>query len=171
MHLLRSNGEIRESLSSLFNKLQVDQSFILGSWVPYNLPQIIVYELDPLPNYCIDHPHLRDLLLFRVPLQEHMWGVNAMLCSRENLNVSFNDWTLGAKKITRATPTCFFSTFVIAFGKIFLEYSWKIIEIFFKKFFNFFNKKIILFYYVHVKNSAKKSFKKIWNWFTSLFIT
>jgi hypothetical protein len=86
--MLGPTGEIGESLSSLFNMLQVNQSFIPIFLVFYNLPQTIVYELS---NYCIDHPRLGDLLLFRVPFEEHPWGVNAMSCSKENWNACFND--------------------------------------------------------------------------------
>jgi glucose-6-phosphate-specific signal transduction histidine kinase len=34
----------------------------------------------------------------------------------------------GANEITQATPTYFLTVFVIAFGEIFLEYSWNILE-------------------------------------------
>jgi hypothetical protein len=40
----------------------------------------------------------------------------------------------GANGITQATPTYFLTTFVIAFGEIFLEYFWNIFE---KIFLNF----------------------------------
>jgi hypothetical protein len=43
----------------------------------------------------------------------------------------------GENRITRTTPTCFFTTFVIACGEIFLEYFWNILEKSLKKFQDF----------------------------------
>jgi hypothetical protein len=79
MHLLGLNATNGEHLLSLFNKLCVDKSSLPRHIVPNTLPSTPIYELDPLPEYCIDHPHLGNLLLFKVPMQQHPWGVNAIL--------------------------------------------------------------------------------------------
>jgi hypothetical protein len=85
MHLLRPNGETNESLALIFNMMHAYRSSNPRSKVPYSLLQTsIVYELGPLLEFCIDHPHLKDLLLFSVPFHEHPWGVNVFLCNREN---------------------------------------------------------------------------------------
>jgi hypothetical protein len=44
---------------------------------------------------------------------------------------------LDANGITQATPTCFSIAFVIAFGEIFLKYSWNVFEKVFEKIFKF----------------------------------
>jgi hypothetical protein len=44
------------------------------------------------------------------------------------LRHSYNYHKMGANGTTRATLACFLIVFVIAFGKIFLEYYWNILE-------------------------------------------
>jgi hypothetical protein len=99
MHLLGLNATNGEHLLSLFNKLCVDKSSLPRHIVPNTLPSTPIYELDPLPEYCIDHPHLGNLLLFKVPMQQHPWGVNAILCNKDNQLLQFKDWTLCLYKV------------------------------------------------------------------------
>jgi hypothetical protein len=94
MHLLGVNYDNRQPLSSLFRRLQVGRNYNLGCRnVPYTLPTTTRYKLDPILGYCIDHPYIGDLILFRVLLQEHPWGMNVVLCNGEN-NAHFKNWTL-----------------------------------------------------------------------------
>jgi len=86
MHLLRFNDDNGKTLSSLLGRLQVYISFFLGCNLPFTLPPNTIYELDPPPDYFIDHPYIGDMLLFRVSLQEHPWGVNLVVCTKENYN-------------------------------------------------------------------------------------
>jgi hypothetical protein len=34
----------------------------------------MTYEIKPLLDYCINHPYIGDVLLFKLPLQEPPWG-------------------------------------------------------------------------------------------------
>jgi hypothetical protein len=86
MHLLRFNVDNGETLLSSLGRLQVDISFLLGCNLPFILLPTTIYELDPLPDYFIDHLYIKDLLLFRVSLQEHPWGVNIVVYIKENYN-------------------------------------------------------------------------------------
>ncbi len=86
MHLLRFNADNGETLLSLLGRLQVDLSFLPRCNLLFTLPPTTIYELDPLPDYFIDHPYIGDLLLFKVSLQEHPWGVNLVVCTEENYN-------------------------------------------------------------------------------------
>jgi hypothetical protein len=74
MHLLRVNGDNGETMSSLFGKVRLDKSSIPSYNRLYTNLVIVTYEIKPLLDYCINHPYIGDVLLFRLPLQEHPWG-------------------------------------------------------------------------------------------------
>jgi hypothetical protein len=94
MHLLGPNVESQKHLSSLFKRLCLDQNSIPRTLMPYILPSTAIFELDPLSHYCINHPHLGDLLLYRVSMHVHPWGMNVVLCNKENQKAFIRDWTL-----------------------------------------------------------------------------
>jgi len=66
----------------------------------------------------------------------------------------------GANRITWVTLACILIGFVIAYGEIFLEYSYNILEKIFKKSSNLKKKSSYYFIKVHVENLAKMSFSK-----------
>jgi hypothetical protein len=62
--------------------------------------------LDPLPDYCINHLDIGDLLLFKVSLQEHPWVVNqVVLCNGDNYKAWFANWTFCLHKIEQSMVT------------------------------------------------------------------
>jgi hypothetical protein len=62
--------------------------------------------LDPLPDYCIDHLDIEDLLLFKVSLQEHPWVVNdVVLCNGDNYKAWFTNWTFYLHKVEQNMVT------------------------------------------------------------------
>ncbi len=84
MHLLVPTTNKGENMSSLFGKLYVDRSNSPSFVMPFNFCP--TYEWDPLLDYYIDHPYVGDMLMFKVPVQQHPWGINVLLCSKEVCN-------------------------------------------------------------------------------------
>ncbi len=97
------NADNGVPLSSLFGRLQVGRSYNPRC---RNILSILLattrYKLDPLPHYCIDHLYIGEMLLLKVPLQEHPWGVNVVLCNGENYNAHFKNWTFYLCKIEQS---------------------------------------------------------------------
>jgi hypothetical protein len=81
MHLLGPTIDKGESMSSLFGKLYVDRSNSPFFVVPFSF--CLTYKWDPLLDYYIDRPYVGDMLMFKVPVQQHPWGVNVLLCTTE----------------------------------------------------------------------------------------
>jgi hypothetical protein len=81
MHLLGLTTDKGENMSSLFGKLYADRSNSPSYVVPFNFCP--TYKWDPLPDYYIDRPYVGDMLMFRIPMQQHPWGVNVLLCTKE----------------------------------------------------------------------------------------
>jgi hypothetical protein len=81
MHSLGPITDERENMSSLFGKLYENRSKSPSSIVPFNFCP--TYEWDPLLDYYIDHPYVGDMLMFRIPMQQHPRGVNVLLCTKE----------------------------------------------------------------------------------------
>jgi hypothetical protein len=102
MHLLGVNGDNGETMSSLFRRVQLNKNSIPSSKHPYTNLVIVTYEIKPLLDYCINHPYIGDVLLFKVPLHEHPWGVNTMLCIEENNHAQFKDWTICLHKVEQS---------------------------------------------------------------------
>jgi hypothetical protein len=81
MHLLGPTTDEGENMFSLFGKLYVDKNNSLSFVVPFSF--CLTYEWDPLLDYYIDDPYVGDMLMFRISMQQHPWGVNFLLCTKE----------------------------------------------------------------------------------------
>jgi hypothetical protein len=59
----------------------VDKSNSPSYVVPFNFCS--TYKWDPLLDYYIDHPYVGDMLMFKVLMQQHPWGINVLLCTNK----------------------------------------------------------------------------------------
>jgi hypothetical protein len=57
------------------------------------------FEIEPLPSYCINRPKLGDLLVYKVPLRVHPWGVNFILIKLEIYHCNFKYLCFCVKKV------------------------------------------------------------------------
>ncbi len=63
------------------------------------LPKPLVFEIEPLTSYCINHPKLSDLIVYKVPLRVHPWGVNFILVKPQIYHCNFNNFCFCVKKM------------------------------------------------------------------------
>jgi hypothetical protein len=63
------------------------------------LPKPLVFEIKPLTSYCINHPKLSDLIVYKVPLQMHPWGVNFILVKPQIYHWNFKNFCFCVKKM------------------------------------------------------------------------
>jgi hypothetical protein len=57
------------------------------------------FEIEPLPSYCINRPELNDLLVYKVPLRVHPWGVNFILIKPEIYHYNFKYFCFCVRKV------------------------------------------------------------------------
>jgi hypothetical protein len=57
------------------------------------------FEIEPLPFYYIDHPKLGDLLVYKVLLRAHPWGVNFIFIKLEIYHYNFKNFCFCVRKV------------------------------------------------------------------------
>jgi hypothetical protein len=63
------------------------------------LPKPPMFEIKSLPFYNINHPKLNDLIVYKVPLRVHPWGVNSILVKPQIYHCSFKNFCFCVKKM------------------------------------------------------------------------
>jgi hypothetical protein len=48
------------------------------TWLNIFFQSILVFEVEDLPSYYINRPKISDVLVYKVNLEEHMWGVKVL---------------------------------------------------------------------------------------------
>jgi hypothetical protein len=57
------------------------------------------FEIKPLPSYCINCPELGDLLVYKIPLRVHPWGVNFIFIKPKIYHCNFKNFCFCLKKV------------------------------------------------------------------------
>jgi hypothetical protein len=57
------------------------------------------FEIEPLPFYYINHPKLSDLLIYKVPLRVHPWGVNFIHIKPKIYHYNFKNFCFCVRKM------------------------------------------------------------------------
>jgi hypothetical protein len=63
------------------------------------LPKPPMFEIEPLPSYCIDHLELGDFIVYKVPLQVHPWGVDFILVKPQIYHCNFKNFCFCVRKV------------------------------------------------------------------------
>ncbi len=57
------------------------------------------FEIEPLLEYYIDCPNIRNLIVYKVPSRMHPWGVNFILVTFEIRDYNFKDFSFCVGKV------------------------------------------------------------------------
>lgn len=84
--------DIMKDISSLLITINIQYAKHVTTQPPH-------FKIEPLLEYCIDHPNIENFIVYKVPTRVHPWGVNFIFVTPKIWDYNFKDFSLCVRKV------------------------------------------------------------------------